>query len=60
MYRRLSDMYQDMYWPFDWEETVMGLRYCLTGVLLLAAFLALVFTFLFGGGVDEPVRTRSL
>jgi hypothetical protein len=47
--RRLVEMYQELYWPFDWDETVLGLRYCLTGILLAAAFLSLVFTFFFGG-----------
>jgi hypothetical protein len=33
-------------WPWSWDETVMGVRYSLTAVLLAAAFVAVVLTFL--------------
>ena len=44
--QRLIEWYNDLYWPYDYEETILGLRYFATGFLLLAAFLSLLFTFL--------------
>ena len=43
--QRLRDWYNDLYWPYDYEETVLGLRYVATGILLLAAFISLLMTF---------------
>jgi hypothetical protein len=45
LYKQLVQWYRDMYWPWDWDETVLGLRYSLTAILLLAAFVSLVYTF---------------
>jgi hypothetical protein len=48
-YKQLVQWYRDLYWPWDWEETILGLRYSLTGILLFAAFVSLIFTFFAGG-----------
>ncbi len=53
MLRRLTEWYQDLAWPFDWDETILGVRYCLTGALLLAAFISVVATFIGGGNKQE-------
>ena len=50
MFRQLLDWYHDLYWPWDQEDTLMGLRYGITGMLLLAAFVSLILNFLGGGG----------
>ena len=50
--------YRDLYWPWDLEETLLGIRYCLTGLLLFAAFLALVWTF-FGGSGDSVSHEQT-
>jgi len=42
---RLRDWYYDLYWPYDRNETILGLRYVATGLLLLAAFISLIVTF---------------
>jgi len=43
-----------MYWPWDWEETLLGLRYSLTGILLFAAFVSLILTFISGQRKSNP------
>ena len=48
LYKQLVQWYREMNWPWDWEETLLGLRYSLTGLLLFAAFVSLVFTFISG------------
>lgn len=42
----LKEWYKDFYWPFDQDETILGLRYCVTGILLTAAFLLVTVTFI--------------
>jgi len=44
-FHRLRDWYYDLYWPYDRDETILGLRYVATGLLLLAAFVSLIVTF---------------
>jgi len=43
--QRIRDWYNDLYWPYDYEETILGLRYVATGILLLAALISLLMTF---------------
>ena len=43
--QRLLDWYNNLYWPYDYEETILGLRYVATGFLLLAAAVSLLLTF---------------
>lgn len=43
--QRLRDWYNDLYWPYDYDETILGLRYLATGILLVAAAIALLLTF---------------
>ena len=54
LYRHLVQWYREVSWPWDWEETILGLRYSLTGILLFAAFVSLVFTFIAG-----PAKRRQ-
>ena len=54
--QRLTEWYNDLFWPYDYEETILGLRYVATGFLLLAALLSLVFTFL--GSKSPAVKTE--
>lgn len=42
----LKEWYEDFYWPFDQDETILGIRYCVTGILLMAAFLLVAVTFI--------------
>jgi len=41
----LSNWYSDLYWPYTEEETILGIRYTVSGLLLLAAAIVLVTTF---------------
>nr|XP_040564465.1 inositol 1,4,5-triphosphate receptor associated 1-like isoform X2 [Lepeophtheirus salmonis] len=50
--QNVMDWYRDFSWPWDWEETVLGFRYCLTGILLFAAFVSLVMTFFGASGAS--------
>merc|ERR1712029_612097 len=43
--QRLLDWYNNLYWPYDYEETILGLRYVATGFLPLAAAVSLLLTF---------------
>ena len=45
LYKQLVQWYRDLYWPWDWDETILGLRYSLTCLLLFAAFISLIYTF---------------
>ncbi|XP_059079877.1 uncharacterized protein LOC131878014 isoform X2 [Tigriopus californicus] len=49
-FRHFMELYEEFTWPWDWDETILGVRYAITGVLLFAAFISLVFTFFGGGG----------
>jgi hypothetical protein len=40
--------YREFHWPWDWEETLLGLRYSLTALLLFAALLSLICTIMSG------------
>ena len=42
---QLKELYDDFYWPYDKEETVLGVRYCVAGLLVTAALLIVVATF---------------
>lgn len=42
---QFSDWYSDLYWPYDEEETVLGLRYCVSGILTVSAVIILMATF---------------
>jgi inositol 1,4,5-triphosphate receptor-associated cGMP kinase len=41
----LSDWYSDLCWPYDEEETILGLRYAISGILATTAFAILCSTF---------------
>lgn len=43
--QRLKELYNDLYWPYDYDETILGLRYVATGILLMAAMISLLLTF---------------
>ena len=43
--RRVIEWYNDLSWPYDWDETVLGLRYSVTALLLIGAFFALISAF---------------
>ena len=45
MLQRVKECYNDFYWPYDYNETILGLRYVATGILLLAAVISLLMTF---------------
>lgn len=53
--QRLRDCYNDLYWPYDYNETLLGLRYVATGILLLAAVISLLMTFV---GSKTSVKTE--
>ena len=55
--QRFTEWYNDLYWPYDYEETLLGLRYVATGFLLLAALFSLIFTFL-GSKPKPAVKTE--
>ncbi|XP_023326662.1 lymphoid-restricted membrane protein [Eurytemora carolleeae] len=40
----LQTWYSDLYWPYDEEETILGLRYFISGLLSVAAFAIVVAT----------------
>ena len=42
---QLKELYDDLYWPYDKDETVLGVRYCVAGLLVTAALLIVVATF---------------
>ena len=41
----LSDWYSDLCWPYDEDETILGLRYAISGILATTAFAILCSTF---------------
>ena len=55
LFTKLDQWSRDLTWPWDLDETLMGVRYFTTGILLFMAFLSLVFTF-FGAGEDEEIE----
>jgi len=43
----LQTWYSELYWPYDEEETILGVRYFISGFLSVAAFAVLLGTFIF-------------
>ena len=41
----IQDWYEDLYWPYDEDETVLGIRYCISGILTASAIFILISTF---------------
>lgn len=41
----IQDWYEDLYWPYDEDETILGIRYCISGILTATAVFILMSTF---------------
>merc|ERR1719317_181068 len=41
----IQDWYEDLYWPYDEEETILGIRYCISGILTASAVFILMSSF---------------
>ena len=55
----MSEWYQDVVWPWDWDETVQGARLAITGILLFAALVSLIYAFVGGSDDDDAESTGS-
>ena len=55
----LSDWYSDLCWPYDEDETILGLRYAISGILATTAFAILCSTF-FGWNFHQRAIAPSV
>ena len=58
LFTKLDQWSRDLTWPWDLDETLMGVRYFTTGLLLFLAFLSLVFAFFGSGEVEHEVDSN--